>query len=291
MSRNITADPAEPIKSATPQVESNRHFDSVEAQFFEQGLDSVLLVADGDYFDDQEAPGWRKWFALSRSFLKGLAVGGLLGAVLVGVIAWRVPGHARAVTFNPVPVEKLAESPAPIALVSSAPTIALLPGEQAGRMGGDAMPDSSGEKMVAMAPPPDADTWDLGRAAEPAAFVAKVISADDAQQACSKAIAEKQRNRILTTCEAALAANPRAAEFAVALAKTELDRGKTVQAFEWSKKAIAADPDVADPYVFIGEAEQTAGHKKAARDAYLHYLRLAPSGRYAADLRAVLSSL
>jgi tetratricopeptide (TPR) repeat protein len=114
---------------------------------------------------------------------------------------------------------------------------------------------------------------------------------NDAQRACSKAIANKQRNRILTTCEAALAANPGAAEFAVALAKTEFDRGRTAQAFEWSKKAIAADPEVADPYVFVGEAEQNAGHRKAAKDAYLHYLRLAPSGRYAADLRAVLRSL
>jgi cytochrome c-type biogenesis protein CcmH/NrfG len=154
-----------------------------------------------------------------------------------------------------------------------------------------------------MVPPPDADTQDLEKAmktASPAVDPAKPSFAavaaaqpadDDAQRGCRKAIADKQRNRILTTCEAALAANPRAVEFAVALAKTEFDRGRIAQALEWSKKAIAADPDVADPYVFIGEAEQNAGHKRAAKDAYLHYLRLAPSGRYAADLRAVLRSL
>jgi hypothetical protein len=43
--------------------------------------------------------------------------------------------------------------------------------------------------------------------------------------------------------------------------------------------------------VFVGEAEQNAGHTKAAKEAYAHYLRLAPSGRYATDLRAVQRSL
>jgi tetratricopeptide (TPR) repeat protein len=297
MSRKIIVDPAEPSKSGAPEGESNGHFDGVEAQFFEQGQDSMLLVADGDYFADQEDPSKGKWFALSRPFFMGLAVGGMLGAILVGVVAWRMPGPA--VTSEPVALKQ------------------------------------STQEGVAMVPPPDADTRDLGQAAEPAAFVAKVLpptratalpsptnaipvaekamktaspavdpakpsfataaaaqpADDDAQRACRKAIADKQRNRILITCEAALAANPRAVEFAVALAKTEFDRGRIAQALDWSKKAIAVDPDVADPYVFIGEAEQNAGHKRAAKDAYMHYLRLAPSGRYAADLRAVLRSL
>ena len=54
MSRKITAEPAEPSKSGAPEGESNGHFDSVEAQFFEQGQDSMLLAADGDYFADQK---------------------------------------------------------------------------------------------------------------------------------------------------------------------------------------------------------------------------------------------
>ena len=46
-----------------------------------------------------------------------------------------------------------------------------------------------------------------------------------------------------------------------------------------------------DAYVFVGGAEQSAGHRKAAKEAYKHYLQLAPGGRYAADLRAIVGSL
>ena len=185
-------------------------------------------------------PGRGKWFALSRPFFMGLAVGGMLGAVLVGVIARRVPGQTQSATSEPVVLKQSTGSSAFIALANASSTPAPQPGEQAGAIGAAAAPDSSRQEGVAMAPPPDADTQDLGQAAEPAALVAKVAPAhpslavavaaqpadDDAQRACSKAIADKQRNRILTTCEAALAANPRAVEFAVALAKTEFDRGK-----------------------------------------------------------------
>ena len=122
-------------------------------------------------------------------------------------------------------------------------------------------------------------------------MVAVEASSSDTQQDCNKAIADRQKNRILTTCEEAFVANSRAANIAGVLARIEFDRGRIAQAFEWSNKAIAANLDVADAYVYIGEAQQNAGHKRAAKDAYLHYLHLAPSGRYVADLRAALRSL
>ncbi len=75
------------------------------------------------------------------------------------------------------------------------------------------------------------------------------------------------------------------------LAKTEFDRGRSSQAVTWARKAVAIDPDASDAYVFIGNAEQNAGHSQAAKAAYQRYLQLAPKGRYAADLRAVLKSL
>jgi tetratricopeptide (TPR) repeat protein len=152
---------------------------------------------------------------------------------------------------------------------------------------------------------PDAGVCDTGHPVEPTALaVAPTADTDkpsgalavppggnDAQQACRKAVAEKQKKAILAKCTEAFAADPRAADIAVLLAKLEFDRGRLEQAFDWSKKAIAVDPTLADAYVFIGEAEQSAGHAKAAKDAYARYLHLAPSGRYAADLRAVLRSL
>ena len=75
------------------------------------------------------------------------------------------------------------------------------------------------------------------------------------------------------------------------LAKTEFDRGRASQATTWARKAVAIDPDASDAYVFIGSAEQNAGHSQLAKAAYQRYLQLAPRGRYAADLRAVLKSL
>jgi tetratricopeptide (TPR) repeat protein len=120
---------------------------------------------------------------------------------------------------------------------------------------------------------------------------AVAAAASDAQGRCKKAISDKRNKEVLSACPDAFAADPSAADIAVVLAKIEFDRGKSAQAASWSHKAIAADPNMADAYVFIGGAEQNAGHRKAAKDAYKRYLQLAPGGRYAADLRAIVGSL
>jgi len=115
--------------------------------------------------------------------------------------------------------------------------------------------------------------------------------AADARSRCKKAIGGRRNKEILELCPSVFTSDPNASDIAVALAKIEFDRGRSAQAYAWSKKAIAANPDIADAYVFIGEAEQSAGHSKAAKEAYTHYLRLSPSGRYATDLRAIVNSL
>jgi Tfp pilus assembly protein PilF len=128
------------------------------------------------------------------------------------------------------------------------------------------------EKSVVLAPTPSAGS-------------------DDVRSRCRKAVAERRNKGILASCAEAFEADPGAVDIAILLAKTEFDRGHTAQAYVWGKKAIAADPNAADAYVFIGGAEQTAGHSKAAKEAYKRYLQMAPSGRYAADLRAIVGSL
>ena len=55
--------------------------------------------------------------------------------------------------------------------------------------------------------------------------------------------------------------------------------------------ALAADPRFADAYVIVGSIQQGANKNDAARAAYSQYLKLAPSGRYASDLRAILATL
>jgi hypothetical protein len=109
--------------------------------------------------------------------------------------------------------------------------------------------------------------------------------------ACKQAFARHRGKDVLASCGRAFDENPRSASVAVMLAKTELDRGRFRPALNWAKKALALDDNQADAYVFLGGAEQAAGHAPAAKSAYQRYLQLAPKGRYAADLRAILSSL
>ena len=136
------------------------------------------------------------------------------------------------------------------------------------------------------ATPVEADAETL-RAAVPTGPTAP----DDVQSRCKKAIGDKRNKEILAACPIAFAADSSHADIAVVLAKIEVDRGRFAQAYAWGKKAIVGNPDLADAYVFIGAAEQNAGRSKAAKEAYKQYLRLAPSGRYAADMRAIVASL
>ena len=96
---------------------------------------------------------------------------------------------------------------------------------------------------------------------------------------------------VLAACRPAIEAEPEAADIMVILARAELERGRAVEARSWAKKALAAKPDLADAYVFLGGAEQEVGNPDAAKAAYKKYLDLAPSGRHARELRAVLDSM
>jgi len=75
------------------------------------------------------------------------------------------------------------------------------------------------------------------------------------------------------------------------LAHAQLNRAKPNEALASAQQAIALDPNQADAYVIIGGVEQDRGHTGAAKAAYAKYLQLAPKGRYAADLRAIVGTL
>jgi Flp pilus assembly protein TadD len=95
---------------------------------------------------------------------------------------------------------------------------------------------------------------------------------------------------VMAACEPAAAADPGAVEVMMVLANAEANRGHDKEALGWAQKVIAIDPTVPDAYVFLGNAQQAAGHHKEARAAYEKYLELAPSGKFAGDIRAVLKS-
>jgi CheY-like chemotaxis protein len=96
---------------------------------------------------------------------------------------------------------------------------------------------------------------------------------------------------ILAACRPAIEAEPGAADIMVILARVELDRERAAEARTWAKKALGVNPNLADAYVFLGGAEQEIGNPDAAKAAYKKYLELAPTGRHARELRAVLDSL
>ena len=91
--------------------------------------------------------------------------------------------------------------------------------------------------------------------------------------------------------EAALVVKPDGDEAMVMLANCYLDRGAAGKALERAVTAIAANPNNADGYLVIGAVQQQHGKNSEARKAYEAYLRLAPKGRYASEIRSILSSL
>jgi hypothetical protein len=193
-------------------------------------------------------------------------------------VAEAVPSQAAPAPAAAPPAA--APAPSPPAPAAAAPAVAAEP-----------VPVVA-EKPLPVAAEPVPVKPEVAAAEKPSpAAPAVAASASDAQVRCKKAIGDKRNKEVLAVCPDAFAADPSAADIAVTLARIEFDRGKSVQAANWGQKALAADPNAADAYVFIGGAEQNAGHRKAAKDAYKRYLQLAPGGRYAADLRAIVGSL
>ena len=84
---------------------------------------------------------------------------------------------------------------------------------------------------------------------------------------------------------------PDAPDVMAMMAEAEFDRGRTKEAAAYSRKAIELDPNVANPYAFIGTLDQTEGRRKEAKANYEKYLQLAPTGKYASDLKALVKTL
>jgi Flp pilus assembly protein TadD len=96
---------------------------------------------------------------------------------------------------------------------------------------------------------------------------------------------------VLAACRPSLEADAKDAEVMVILSRAEIDRGRLGEARSLARKALVADPARADAYVFLGTAEQEAGKLEEARAAYKKYLELAPDGRFAREIRAILNNL
>jgi len=290
-----------------------KHFDAFETDFFQQGEAAEIVPLGQDHFDDLEDAGVNRRRMVSRA---SMAVAAAALAVVGCAALWRGSAHSDPPTAVPnataapaiaqaqIQAAPPAPEPAPVAaapLPVAAPS--LNPDPTPAAQPEPALQAKTIEAPAPIAQPAPALQAKTIEAPAPIAQPAPAAQAnsvegpavqaqmDDAATRCSEAIRGKRNREILTICPAAVTEEPSAATIAVALARIEFDRGHSTQAGAWSKKAIAANPDAADAYVFLGGAEQSAGHGKAAKQAYQQYLRLAPDGRYAADLRAIVKSL
>jgi tetratricopeptide (TPR) repeat protein len=110
------------------------------------------------------------------------------------------------------------------------------------------------------------------------------------REVCLRATPRPRYKELVESCAAAFEARP-SADVATLVAEQALENGRNSDAAAWAKRAIDADPAFADAFVLLGGAEQQLGHRGEARAAYRRYLELAPRGRHAADVEALLRSL
>jgi hypothetical protein len=295
-SHNLAVDPASP----------DAH---VEDHFFKQGVDQEGHAKE-DHFDDYGRD--RK----GRLLLVGAGTGGAVCFAVALVLLFSGPSEPEPAVAAVAPVSAPAPAPPPtpapavaaavpapeppappaaepVAAAAAVPAAAVIP----------APPPAAVPVVAAEAPaaavipaPPPAAVPVVAAAVVPVVASAPVAAPEVApagdfaalEQTCRSAYGKRRYRDVLDSCGRALDARPEAAPLAALIAEMEFDRGRLGQALTWARKAVAVDPNLADAYVFIGGAEQHSGHADAARTAYLKYLELAPRGRYASDLRAIV---
>jgi CheY-like chemotaxis protein len=106
-----------------------------------------------------------------------------------------------------------------------------------------------------------------------------------------KSFDQGRASKAIPPLEQALALNPSGVEAMVLLGQVYCDKGQGKKALTLVDRALALEPGHADAYLVKGIAEQALGNKPAAKAAYSEYLKLAPKGKNAEELRAILRDL
>lgn len=260
----------------------------VEDRFFQQGLNQETSPRDEQGLAGHHRQRRRRARGVVGALPLAVGFGGtLVVAALAFLPARRAPEPPAAtplVAVAPAPASPPVVAPAPPSRPVAAPASA-------------APPAATAPAAVANADVPAAPRPPVAPVASPAlaqAPVAVAVAAPDTkalEERCRQAYGRRQYRDVVDRCGQALEAKPDAAGLAVLVAQAEFDRGRAAQALQWARKAAASDPTLADAYVLIGGAEQEAGRAQAAKAAYLKYLQLAPNGRHARDVRAVVARL
>jgi Flp pilus assembly protein TadD len=247
------------------------HFSSLESGFFKEGDDlSNCQPAGGDSSEPTRIYRSHRWYTRRWSLL-----GAAFGIACVASLVLLYRSHRQA-----APQHTESTTPATAALPAEVPALAQVVAEKSA-------------ELAAPAPVAQHQVPSPSQAATGAVAASKRERErdDDAFETCRKAFDHHRTKDVLATCPQAMDASPQSAELAVMLARTEFEHGRARQALDWAKKAVALDAERAEAYVYLGSAEQATGRSAAAKAAYKRYLQLAPQGRHAADLRAVLANL
>jgi Flp pilus assembly protein TadD len=199
------------------------------------------------------------------------------------------PGEAKAnppspgeVAANPPPAEAKANPPSPGEVAANPP-----PGEA------KANPPAPSE---AKANPP-AETK-VVEPARPGSDV-KVASPAQADEAEYRTLVDEgralykrgQAKKAIASLEKAVTLKADGDEALVLLANCHLDRGAVQKALAAANLAVAANTQNADAYLVIGAVQQQLEHVPEAKSAYQTYLKLAPKGPFAGEIRSILTSL
>jgi Flp pilus assembly protein TadD len=121
----------------------------------------------------------------------------------------------------------------------------------------------------------------------------KPVAASDRSplEACQSALRWERVKDALAACQQLAVENPKSVDALVLMAHADLLAGRDGETLRLARRASALDPKCADAYLLIGNVQQAAGRAPDARVAYEAYLRAAPRGAHAAEVRAVLKSL
>lgn len=97
------------------------------------------------------------------------------------------------------------------------------------------------------------------------------------------------RNRAAVVSPAAASAEP--AAVLTQRAAAALAQGRADEALDLANLALGSDARFSDAYIVIGKVQRDSGRLPESRDAFRHYLELAPLGTHAEEARAALATL
>jgi len=203
---------------------------------------------------------------------------------------------APAPTALPAAVAPVAPA-APAALVAAAPVAAAavapagVPAQEPAAVAPVAAAPAQEPTAVAPAAPPAVVVVPAPVAAAAAAPAAAVDTYAASIAECRASMNAGRVARAVAACRAAADAHPQSAEALTLLAEAEFTRGHTGVALHLATSATEANQNYPDAYVILGGVYQEKGKNAEARAAYEQYLALAPKGKHASDLRAILASL